>query len=114
MDMDITTIALLIVAAWFVTQALKSLGTPSRLLPIVAIIAGSAIGVAYGYSDSDVDLYATIGALSGLAATGTNEVLTTSFGPLVSSIVSALTLKLADKTKEAKDSNGSSDNQNKQ
>ena len=112
--MEITTVALLIIASWFVTQALKSLGFASRYLPIVAIIAGSAIGFVYGYYDSNATMYATIGALSGLAATGTNEVLTTSFSPIVSSILSSLTLKLADKTKETKDTNDSTDNQNKQ
>lgn len=111
MDMDITTIALLIVAAWFVTQALKSLGIASRYLPIVAVITGAIIGLAYGYNDSDVDMCTTLGALSGLAATGTNEVLTTSFGPIVSSIVSGLTLKLVNKTKDKDDPN---DTQNKQ
>lgn len=62
---------------WVAIQAVKQTKVNNHYLPLIAIVVGSIIGFAaasYIYS-TDMWLGAAFGFISGLAATGLNEVL---------------------------------------
>lgn len=79
MDFGIAGVAAITVLAYLLGQAVKATKLDNKWIPVICGIFGSALGVAALYimpdfPAGDVITAAAVGAVSGLAATGANQV----------------------------------------
>jgi len=79
MDFGIAAVPAVTVLSWLVGEVIKLCGVKTDLVPALCSLAGALLGVAAMYllpdfPARDVISALAIGAVSGLAATGANEV----------------------------------------
>lgn len=79
MDFGITSVAAITVICYLAAQAVKVTALDSKWLPVICGVLGGALGVAAlylmpGYPAEDVLTAVAVGIVSGLAATGANQI----------------------------------------
>lgn len=77
--MEIASVAAITVICYLIAQAIKATPLDSKWLPVICGIAGGALGVAGlyvmpDYPASDIVSAIAVGVVSGLAATGANQI----------------------------------------
>jgi len=77
---EILAVPAITAICYIAAEAVKVLGLPGKWLPVVCGIVGMVLGVAGiflmpGFPATDYITAAAIGAVSGLAATGANQIL---------------------------------------
>ncbi|WP_080485947.1 holin, partial [Oenococcus oeni] len=92
---------MIIAAVWFVVQSISATKLPSKFLPLVSIVVGIIISVAYSYLSSkniqlEQDLF--FGLFAGFSASGLDDTLTKSISGLIDSFVGILVSKATDST----------------
>ncbi len=100
-NIDVTALIIIIAAVWFVVQSISATKLPSKFLPLVSIIVGIIISVAYSYLSSkniqlEQDLF--FGIFAGFSASGLDDTLTKSISGLIDSFVGVLISKATDST----------------
>lgn len=80
MDFGIATVVAITVICYLIAEAVKATAVDSKWLPVICGVAGAALGVAgmYVMADfpaNDVINAIAVGIVSGLAATGANQVI---------------------------------------
>ncbi len=79
MDFGITGVAAITVIAYLIGQAVKATGLDNKWIPVICGTLGMALGIAAmvvmpEFPAADAITAAAVGAVSGLAATGANQV----------------------------------------
>lgn len=79
MDLGITSVAAITVICFLVCQAVKATPLDNKYLPVIAGVAGGILGVVSmyimpEYPATDYITAVSVGIVSGLAATGINQV----------------------------------------
>lgn len=77
--MEIASVAAITVICYLVAQGIKATPLDSKWLPVICGIAGGALGAAGlyvmpDYPASDIVSAIAVGVVSGLAATGANQI----------------------------------------
>ena len=77
--MEIASVAAITVICYLIAQGIKATPLDSKWLPVICGIAGGALGAAGlyvmpGYPASDIVSAIAVGVVSGLAATGANQI----------------------------------------
>lgn len=77
--MEIASVAAITVICYLIAQAIKATPLDSKWLPVICGIAGGALGAAGlyvmpDYPASDIVSAIAVGVVSGLAATGANQI----------------------------------------
>ncbi|EJO02654.1 hypothetical protein [Oenococcus oeni] len=98
-NVDITALIIIITAVWFVVQSVSATKMPNKFLPLVSIVVGIVISVAYAYLSSkniqlEQDLF--FGLFAGFSASGLDDTLTKSVSGLINSFVGVLISKAND------------------
>lgn len=80
MDFGFTAIPAITVICYLIAQAVKATALDNKWLPIICGVAGAVLGVAAmyimpEYGASDPITAVAIGIVSGLAATGVNQIV---------------------------------------
>ena len=80
MDFGIASVAAITVIAYIVGQIVKATGLDNKWIPVICGVAGGALGVAGMYvmpdfPATDPITAVAVGIVSGLAATGVNQVV---------------------------------------
>ncbi|MFT8753104.1 MAG: holin [Oenococcus oeni] len=100
-NIDVTALIIIIAAVWFVVQSISATKLPNKFLPLVSIVVGIVISVAYSYLSSkniqlEQDLF--FGIFAGFSASGLDDTLTKSISGLIDSFVGILVSKATDST----------------
>ncbi|KGH67057.1 holin [Oenococcus oeni IOEB_C23] len=100
-NVDVTALIIIIAAVWFVVQSISATKLPSKFLPLVSIVVGIIISVAYSYLSSkniqlEQDLF--FGLFAGFSASGLDDTLTKSISGIIDSFVGILVSKATDST----------------
>lgn len=79
MDFGIACVAAITVIAYLAAEAVKSTSVDNKWLPIVCGVTGGILGIAGmyvmpDYPAQDIITAAAVGIVSGLAATGVNQI----------------------------------------
>ncbi|SYW16187.1 holin [Oenococcus oeni] len=98
-NIDVTALIIIIAAVWFVVQSISATKLPSKFLPLVSIVVGIIISVAYSYLSSkniqlEQDLF--FGLFAGFSASGLDDTLTKSVSGLINNFVGVLISKTND------------------
>ncbi|OIL44917.1 holin, partial [Oenococcus oeni] len=97
----VTSLIIIIAAVWFVVQSISATKLPSKFLPLVSIVVGIIVSLAYSYlSTKNIQLEQDLffGLFAGFSASGLDDTLTKSVSGLINSFVGILVSKATDST----------------
>ncbi len=100
-NIDVTALIIIIAAVWFVVQSISATKLPSKFLPLVSIVVGIIISLAYSYlSTKNIQLEQDLffGIFAGFSASGLDDTLTKSVSGLINNFVGVLISKATDST----------------
>ena len=98
-NIDVAALIIIIAAVWFVVQSISATKLPNKFLPLVSIVVGIVISVAYSYlSTKNIQLEQDLffGLFAGFSASGLDDTLTKSVSGLIDSFIGILVSKATD------------------
>ncbi|MHA5133459.1 holin [Oenococcus oeni] len=109
-NVDVTAAIIIITATWFIVQSIKSTSLSNKLLPLVSIIVGVIVSIAYSYfivksSALGQDIF--LGIISGFGASGLDDTFSDSISGIVNSVISGFSSNVENQASTETDSSDS-------